>query len=131
MVAGTELLRRGCKVRIRTVAGRVAIASLAIVAVPTALSSAASAKPKPVSPPSTSPAWDWCSPAAGKIVHTVTIHGTDLTGATSATVGGIAAKIKKDTAKKIKISTKGGMTGQVVIFFGDSGSVGGPTASCT
>jgi hypothetical protein len=118
-------------VRIRTVAGRVAIASLAIVAVPTALTSAASAKPKPVSPPTTSPAWDWCSPAAGKIVHTVTIHGTDLTGATSATIGGTAAKIKRDTAKVIKISTKGGLTGQIVVHFANSGSVGGPTSSCT
>jgi hypothetical protein len=124
MVAGTELLRRGFKVRIRTVAGRVAIASLAIVAVPTALSGVASAKPKPVSPPATqSPAWDWITPAAThsvKIGHTLTIHGTDLSGATSATIGGVTVKIKKDTAKLVKLSTKGVPAGSdlVSVAFG-------------
>ena len=111
--------------RIRTVAGRAAIASLAIMAVPTAMSGVASAKPKPVSPPTTSPAWDWCSPHAVKIGHTLTIHGSDLTGATSATIGGAAAKIKKDTAKVIKISTKGATAGTVEIFF-TGASVSGP-----
>ena len=118
MVAGTELLRRGFKVRIRTVAGRVAVASLAIVAVPTALSSAASAKPKPVSPPTTSPAWDWTSPAsthAVKVGHALVIHGTDLTDATSATIGGVTVTIKKDTANLVKLSTKGVPAGSDVV----------------
>jgi len=90
-------------VRVRIIAAGVALAALAGTAVPLALSGSASAKG---SGTPTTLAITRCSPAAATIGKTVTIHGTDLTGATKVTIGGrnVTTSITANTAKAIKVN---------------------------
>jgi hypothetical protein len=85
-------------VRFRTFASGVAIAALAGVVVPIAMNGTASAAKAPPGPATITK----CSPATATIGKTVTIHGTDLLGATKLTIGGKAATINANTAKAIK-----------------------------
>ncbi len=70
--------------RVRTIAAGVAVAALAGTAVPMALSGTASAKG---SGTPTTVTITKCSPAIATIGKTVTIKGTDLTGATKVVIG--------------------------------------------
>jgi hypothetical protein len=92
-------------VRVRTIAAGVALAALVGTAVPVALSGSASAKG---SGAPTVVAITKCSPGTATIGKSVTIHGTDLTGATKVTIAGKdmvkAGSVVSNTAKTIKIS---------------------------
>jgi hypothetical protein len=91
-------------VKVRIVASGIAIAALAGVVVPTALSASASA----TTPTPTTPTITKCAPATALVGHGVTIHGTGLTGATKVTIGGRAAKLPSTPIKKsirVKVPT--------------------------
>lgn len=89
--------------RVRSIAAGVALAALVATAVPFALSGSASATG---SGTSTTVAITRCSPGTATIGKSVTIHGTDLTGATKVLISGhnVTADITANTAKAIKIS---------------------------
>jgi flagellar hook assembly protein FlgD len=72
---------------------------LAGVAVPLALTGSASAAKAPPGPPAITK----CSPATATIGKNVTIHGTDLTGATKVTIDAKAVTINANTARAIKV----------------------------
>jgi hypothetical protein len=95
-------------VRLRTFASGVAVAILAGVAVPVALSTSASAAKAPSSGTATITK---CSPATATIGKNVTIHGTDLTGATKVMIGShnVTADIISNTAKAIKVPVPAGL----------------------
>jgi len=92
-------------VRARTIAFGVAAAALAGTAVPVALSGSASAKG---SSTPTTVAITKCSPNPAVIGKTVTIHGTDLTGATKLVIGQKSVVINANTAKAIKATVPTG-----------------------
>lgn len=85
------------RVRLRTVASGAVMASLTMVGLPVALSGAASA----TTTKSTAPTFTKCSPATVTLGKTVTIHGTNLGGATL-TIDGTIVATTKTTAKVIK-----------------------------
>jgi len=90
-------------VRFRTIAFCVAITALVGTVVPVALSASASAKG---SGAPAAVAISKCSPAIATIGKSVTIHGTDLTGATLVKIGthNVTTSIAANTAKAIKIT---------------------------
>jgi hypothetical protein len=90
-------------VRVRSIAAGVALAALVGTAVPIALAGSASAKG---SGAPTTISITKCSPGTATIGKSVTIHGTDLTGATKVTIKGVnvTSDITANTAKAIKIS---------------------------
>jgi len=93
-------------VRVRSIAAGVALAALVGTAVPVALAGSASAKG---SGAPTTVAITKCSPKTAFVGKSVTIHGTDLTGATKVTIGDSANLVTKgsvvsNTAKAIKIT---------------------------
>jgi IPT/TIG domain len=56
------------------------------------------------------------SPASGPPGTTVTIKGTNLSGATEVTIGGVAATIKSNTATKIKVTVpEGAVSGKIKV----------------
>jgi hypothetical protein len=98
-------------VRVRSIAAGVVLAGLVGTAVPMALAGSASAKG---SGAPTTVAITKCSPGTATIGKSVTIHGTDLTGATKVSIKGVnvTADITANTAKAIKISPlPGGIAG--------------------
>jgi len=92
-------------VRFRIVASGVAIAALAGVAVPMALSTSASAVPTTAGAPTITK----CSPATATMGKNVTIRGTNLANATKVTIGGTTVTPIKDTAKAIKAQVPTGI----------------------
>jgi hypothetical protein len=121
-------------VRIRTVAAGVAIAILVGTAAPIALSGSASAKGSgtPTTTPTTL-AITKCSPATATVGKTVTIHGTDLTGATKLSIGGknVFASITKNTAKAITVTpVPSGMTNPSAATVKVTTPAGSTTATC-
>jgi hypothetical protein len=91
-------------VKLRFVAAGAAVAALAGATVPLALSPSASAT-------STTPtvAIKRCAPVPAVIGHNVTIHGTDLAGATLVKIGDhvVTSKVVSNTASAIKVPVPG------------------------
>jgi hypothetical protein len=92
-------------VRVRIVASGIAIAALAGVAVPVALSNSASAVPSPTAPPMITK----CMPATATMGKNVVIHGTGLANATKVTIGGKVVTPLTDTARAIKAQVPTGI----------------------
>jgi hypothetical protein len=100
-------------VRFRTVAAGVALAALAGTTVPLAMSGSASAKvsaqagvAKATTTTVAGVTLTGCSPATATIGKTLTIHGTDLTGATAVKIGkkNATAAMTGDKATTITIN---------------------------
>jgi IPT/TIG domain len=117
-------------VRVRTLAAGVAIAVLAGAAAPIALSGSASAKG---SGAPTTVTITKCSPATATVGKTVTIRGTDLTGATKLSIGGknVFASITKNTAKAITVTpVPSGMSNLSAATVKVTTPAGSTTATC-
>ena len=125
--------------KVRTVASGVAIAALAGTAVPLALSGSASAK-VPATPTTTAAPTmtiTKCSPATATIstakkTHYVTIHGTELAGATGVKIDGKTAVFTTNTNKYIKAAVPTGIKAATDTVKVSVGSVSATNStSCT
>ncbi len=96
--------------RVRIVASGVAIAVLAGVAVPTALSGPASAAGTTAAPTITT-----CAPATATMGKNVTIHGTALANATKIAIDGHVVTALKNGAKSIRVPVPTGIKQQSTV----------------
>jgi hypothetical protein len=115
-------------VKTRFVAAGVAAAALAGAAVPLALSPSANATAT-----STTVAIKRCAPVPAVIGHNVTIHGTDLAGATLVKIGdhNVTSNVVSDTASAIKVPVPGGISVTNPVTVKVTTPNGTANASCT